>query len=887
MANGVTLPSNAHLWFSHAFEFEYGSNSYYDGGVLEYSTNGGSSWVDAGSLFAEGKNYGGTLSTAYSNPVGGRSAFVAASHGYVSSRYNLSTLAGQSVRFRWRVGSDVGGSALGWYVDDVKINACAVVTGPAVSLSPTSLSFGSQNIGSTSAAQSITLSNTGSAMLSIANIAASGDYARGTTCGATLAAGANCSISVTFTPTAAGTRIGAITVTSDASGSPHSVSLSGTGLTVSSLPDLVVTSLTAPSTGTSGGQITISATVANQGAASAGAFRMGFYFSTDALITTSDTASTSFCSITALAVGASSTCAGPITIPSSLLPGIYYFGAYADDLGAVSETSEINNTRSAQITLSGPSTYTLNVNSSGATGVAITSSTGHGGSTNYSKPNLTSGTSVQLTAPSSSGGANFSYWSGCDSVLAYSCTLSMTAIKTVTAYYTVGPTYTLSVSPTSLIFGSQNIGTTSAAQSITVSNTGSATLSIANIAASGDYARTTTCGITLAASANCTISVTFTPSAAGTRTGAITITSNATGSPHSVSLSGTGNGVFTQVPSCTLSASPLVITPGGAATLSASCTPAATSYAWTNSGFASNVSGGIVTPQSPTLYTVVGSNAGGSGNVASASVYLCNTSPLQTYAGQNLTGTDANDIFHSGIGNDHMDGGAGIDTVIYNCNRSSFTATYTSSGAALNSAAQGTGTLSVERPQLSIQPVMLDSSGNAVQASLVNQAALNAIANTSTGWTVSSAAEGVDTLVKVERLQFPNEILALDIDGNAGQAYRIYQAAFDRTPDNGGLKYWISVMDAGETVRSIAPNFINSDEFRSIYGTNPTPEQYVTRLYNNVLHRAPEQSGYDYWVNVLNNHWITYGDTLMYFSESAENQAGVLGAIINGIDLLN
>jgi len=125
LARGVTLSANAHLWFKHAFDFEASSGSYYDGGVLEYSSNGGSTWNDAGSLYAQGQNYGGVLGSGGGNPLEGRSAFVAESHGYVSSRYNLSALAGQTVRFRWRIGSDVFVGARGWYVDDVRVQVCA------------------------------------------------------------------------------------------------------------------------------------------------------------------------------------------------------------------------------------------------------------------------------------------------------------------------------------------------------------------------------------------------------------------------------------------------------------------------------------------------------------------------------------------------------------------------------------------------------------------------------------------------------------------------------------------------------------------------------------------------------------------------------------------
>jgi hypothetical protein len=99
-----------------------------------------------------------------------------------------------------------------------------------------------------------------------------------------------------------------------------------------------------------------------------------------------------------------------------------------------------------------------------------------------------------------------------------------------------------SLSPVSLTFPSQAIGTSSNPQSVTLSSTGSAALAISSIAASGDFSQTNNCGASLATGNNCTINVTFTPTATGTRTGAVTITDNATGSPHVVNLSGTGTG---------------------------------------------------------------------------------------------------------------------------------------------------------------------------------------------------------------------------------------------------------------------------------------------------------------------------------------------------------
>jgi len=75
---------------------------------------------------------------------------------------------------------------------------------------------------------------------------------------------------------------------------------------------------------------------------------------------------------------------------------------------------------------------------------------------------------------------------------------------------------------------------------VTLSSTGNAALNISSIAVSGDFAQTNSCGTSVAASANCQINVTFTPTAIGTRTGSVTITDKAAGSPHNVSLSGTG-----------------------------------------------------------------------------------------------------------------------------------------------------------------------------------------------------------------------------------------------------------------------------------------------------------------------------------------------------------
>ncbi|HEX3131826.1 MAG TPA: M4 family metallopeptidase [Thermoanaerobaculia bacterium] len=118
------LPANARMQFNHAWDFE----PYYDGGVLEYSTNGGASWSDARSLFSAGADYDGAISGGSGNPLSGRAAFTYRSHGYTGTQLDLSSLAGQTFRVRFRIGSDFAVAGSGWYLDDVRIYTCTACT---------------------------------------------------------------------------------------------------------------------------------------------------------------------------------------------------------------------------------------------------------------------------------------------------------------------------------------------------------------------------------------------------------------------------------------------------------------------------------------------------------------------------------------------------------------------------------------------------------------------------------------------------------------------------------------------------------------------------------------------------------------------------------------
>jgi hypothetical protein len=193
-----------------------------------------------------------------------------------------------------------------------------------------------------------------------------------------------------------------------------------------------------------------------------------------------------------------------------------------------------------------------------------------------------------------------------------------------------------------------------------------------------------------------------------------------------------------------------------------------------------------------------------------------------------LRGSAGNDLLDGGAGNDSLDGGAGLDTAVFEGARASYTITRAASGAA-----------------------------------------------------TVAAPQNADSLASVERLQFADVNVALDIDGNGGKAYRLYQAAFDRVPDVPGLGYQMRDLDNGLSIVDVARNFILSPEFQATYGAL-TDSQFVTQLYRNVLDREPEQAGLDFHVNNLANG-VSREATLVGFSESPENKANVLPTIQNGM----
>ena len=157
------------------------------------------------------------------------------------------------------------------------------------------------------------------------------------------------------------------------------------------------------------------------------------------------------------------------------------------------------------------------------------------------------------------------------------------------------------------------------------------------------------------------------------------------------------------------------------------------------------------------------------------------------------------------------------------------------------------------------------------------------------GSAVIKSGSVTDYVSSVERLKFSDGVLALDFNDHAGQAYRLYQAAFERTPDMEGLRYWIDRLDSGTTsLNAIADSFIHSPEFINTYGTVETVSNatFVELLYLHTLGRDYDQQGFQYWVDRLDGNQTNRGDLLAFFSESDENRARVADAVDDGIWLV-
>jgi len=186
-----------------------------------------------------------------------------------------------------------------------------------------------------------------------------------------------------------------------------------------------------------------------------------------------------------------------------------------------------------------------------------------------------------------------------------------------------------------------------------------------------------------------------------------------------------------------------------------------------------------------------------------------------------------------------------------------------------------------ERIALAGSGLAVDAGGGVDVAVYSDNRAQHVVTNTASGWTVSGLV-GADTLTNVERLSFADGSLGLDISGTSGQMYRLYKAAFNRIPDAPGLGWNIGLVDGGLTLAQMSAAFVVSAEFTSTYGAL-TNVQFLDQLYLNVLARPADPVGAAWNLNLLETNAVDRPGMLAAYSESAENQAAVIGQIQDGI----
>ena len=414
-------------------------------------------------------------------------------------------------------------------------------------LSPDTLSFGNQAVGVASVPKTATLKNAQAGPLTITTIVISGgnapaDYAWGGNCPIspnTLGAGLSCSITVTFTPSALGSRTASLTVTASAPISPPSITLRGTGVAPVTLSpaslgfgNQVAGTTSAAKTETLKNVQTVPLTIT--GIAVSGPF-----------VQTGGT-----CPLSPATLAGGGSCTILVSFaPTAVGPAVGTL-TVTDNAALSPQTAGLTGTGTTPVTLS-PRTLHL-----GSVAVGNTSASKSITLTNHENVALNFSsitTTGDFAVASNTCGASVGGGTTCTVGITFSPTAIGARTGTLTfaddavnspqiATLTGTGTAPVTLSTSSLTFAARSVGTTSAVHNVTLTNHLTGPVAIYSVLVNGDFAvANNTCGSSVAAGVACEIGVTFTPTAVGTRTGTLTINDSAFGSPLLVSLTGTGN----------------------------------------------------------------------------------------------------------------------------------------------------------------------------------------------------------------------------------------------------------------------------------------------------------------------------------------------------------
>jgi hypothetical protein len=421
-----------------------------------------------------------------------------------------------------------------WFLDPAKV----------VLLSSNNLNFGNQAVGTTSPAQTVTLTNNQAVPLNLSSVVPSGDFAETNSCGPAVVAGGSCVISITFAPSLSGSVSGVVTVADDAANSPQLIQLSGSGsypLTVSpstvSFGTVAVGKSSNPKTLTLANHLVQSLTLNFAASGEFSAVGSGSNPCSSTLHANSKcTLSATFTPTTNGAIQ------GAVTLG--------YNGAFSPQLVALSGTGSGGS--------SPPLTFSPSSGAFGNVVVGTASSKVKVKVTNASTAAISISTyaasgDFSATAGSPACSGNLNAGSSCNILLTFSPSApgTTTGALTINDNSAVTPQamklsgtaiLPVTISPASLTFSPQSAGTTSPAQVVTITNNQSAAVTLSTPQISGDYltvtAGTNPCGTSLPAITSCTIGVEFSPTITGAINGDLTIGYNASFSPQEVALSG-------------------------------------------------------------------------------------------------------------------------------------------------------------------------------------------------------------------------------------------------------------------------------------------------------------------------------------------------------------
>jgi subtilase family serine protease len=415
----------------------------------------------------------------------------------------------------------------------------------AVNLTPLSLAFPSEAVSTTSAAQSVTVTNTGTANLIISTVTVGGtnasDFAKSAdNCtGATVTPSNSCTVSITFTPSATGNRTGSLSFFDNTANSPQTITLTGTGtMSAIAISGVSPGSLTLVQGG-SGQAVTVNLTRTNY---------------TNSITLATSTLPTG---VTATYTQPGTGNSGSITLQAASNAALVTnqtvtITASGSGVSSVTSTFSLTVNAAPSIAISNlnPSSLTLVQGGSSQAVTVNLSRTNYTDNLTLAASALPTGVTATYTQPGTGNSGSISLQAASNATPVTNQTITITAsgsgVSSATSTFslTVNSGALASLSPQSLNFAGQGVSTASASQPVTLSNIGTATLNISGITItggnSGDFTQTSTCTATLAAGANCTINVTFKPTATGMRSGTLSISDDAAGSPHTVALAGTG-----------------------------------------------------------------------------------------------------------------------------------------------------------------------------------------------------------------------------------------------------------------------------------------------------------------------------------------------------------